>query len=409
MLRAARVVVGVGVVAAAVGVSLGVLVARLMPDATGTSPRLAPRTVSVVWPPPASDPAPEEALTEADLRMTLIPPSDETGAAALAGEKRPDGQPLQPSLTPDRALRVAVIVDPAFRARYPDWQGRVERRIADADRLLREGGGIHLALAGPPAPWAPAVGADGIKELLVAVTAEAPDIEEATGGRFVLCVASRPSRETLDDKQESLCGLSRMFTDCAVVVDFDDVRVVQPVHGVTIAHEIAHCFGCFHYTDPRDVMVPKLTGALPDRFDAPNKEVLRLMRGVDLSAGERGVPEDVLVRVAELARDNLPPGERNSAADQISLRAYRVLLEGANEVEGVRLCRLALKFDAGLAGTRVNLAYGLYRLGDLTSAKAQLDTALAADPSLAEIPSVRQLRRALRARLGGDGGGSAGP
>jgi len=409
MLRTARLVVCVAVVAALVGVSLGALAIRLLPEpgTTGLKPGVrAAAALPAIQ--PESGPARAAERSDDDVRMTPIPPKDETGTAALAGERRADGQPLRPSLASDGTLRLAVLVDPAYRARYADWQERIERRIADADRLLREGGGIRLALVGQPAPWTPAANSEGIRELLVAATAEAPEIEETTGARFVLCVASRPSRETLDDKQESLCGLSRMFSDCAVVVEFEDVPVVQEVHGVTIAHEIAHCFGCFHYPEPRDVMVPKLSSVVPDRFDAPNKQVLRLTRGVDLSAGERGVPEDVLVRVAEIARDNMAPGEHNSAADQISLRAYRALLEEEDYAEGVRLCRLVLKFEPGLAGTRVNLAYGLYRLGDMGSARVQLDTALTADPSLTALPSVRQLRHALRAPAGEDGGGSAG-
>jgi tetratricopeptide (TPR) repeat protein len=164
---------------------------------------------------------------------------------------------------------------------------------------------------------------------------------------------------------------------------------------VTIAHEIAHCFGCFHVESRSSIMVPKLGRRLPRSFDAANARVLQVCRNAVLARGEEGVSEEALMEVARLAHEFGVASEHNNAAYQLAQRAYRVMRDSEDLETGVRLSRVALSFEPQLASARANLAYALATQGRPAEAERELGIALRDNPELLTNSTVRDLSHQL--------------
>jgi hypothetical protein len=377
---------------AALGIAIGVLAALVWlraPSASmGSSP---PQTDIALADAPTRRAAASDVRSDDERRMTpLVPvesPDDLGWRAPPAGEATTDSPA---TIGPDGDVRVVVLVDQSLRQRLPDWASVVPRRLLDAGRLLRAAGGPGLVTAGEPLAWTPPRPWRNVRDFLDIVSAAAPRLLAERNAGLVLGLGFTPRPETDD-----LCGLSRPFTEAAVVLDVGFPPVPPGAQSVTIAHEVAHCFGCFHVQSAASVMVPKLGRRLPRAFDSANARVLQACANAVLSRGEEGVAEEALIEVARLTREFGVPSEHNNAAYQLAQRAYRVMRDSDDLDTGIRLCRVALSFEPQLASARANLAYALAMRGSSAEAERELGIALRDSPELLSNDTVRDLSHKL--------------
>lgn len=328
-----------------------------------------------------NDEEPPEAL------LQPLVPRDPEGALGFEPMARPAVR--RPTIDADCGMRVVALCDPGFRRHHEDWRTVASERIRGAADILWDELQLDLVEAAPAEEWEPRAPASSIVDLLNGLGHEVAEVMEQTGARFVLGMVLQDHPQP-----QNLCGLSRVLTDHCVVLETPASPMPEVFHHVTIAHEIAHCFGAFHSPEPDSIMVPKLVGEIPTRLDDANRQVLQLTRGANLSEGERALSEGTLVEMAEITRNSMVPGEHNGAADQIARRAYRALKRNDFD-EGERLCRLALRYAPNLWDTHANLAYALLRQGEPEEARSALRAALEGDPSLWEQSNIRELNDAL--------------
>lgn len=321
-----------------------------------------------------------------DALLRPLKPRGAEGALAYEPMSRPVDR--SPSISTDGGLRVVALCDPAFRYHHKDWRGVAASRLRGAADILWPEVRVDLVEAVPAQEWDPGSEASSIVGLLNGLSVVAGDALKTTGARFVVGMAYRERPDV-----NGLCGLSRVLTDHCVVLETS--AVPELLHHVTIAHEVAHCFGAFHSAEPDSVMIPRLVREIPTHFDAANRRLLELTRSANLSEGELALSEDTLLEIAEITRASNAPGEHNGAADLLARRAYRALQRNAFS-EGERLCRLALEYEPALSDTRANLAYALLRQGKREAAQTALREALAGDPELRQQPSIKELSDALQ-------------
>ncbi len=376
----------VGAAVAAALIAAGVLPPIVDSQTVSTAGSTAgdpPTSAGVTSRQPSGEDQPEALL------QPLVP-RDPEGALVFEPMVRPAVR--RPTIEPDRGMRVVALCDPGFRRHHEDWRTVASERIRGAADILWDELQLDLVEAAPAEEWEPRAPASSIVDLLNGLGHEVAEAMEETGARFVLgmVLQDRP-------QPQNLCGLSRVLTDHCVVLETPASPMPGVFYHVTIAHEIAHCFGAFHSPEPDSIMVPKLVGEIPTRLDEANRQVLHLTREANLSEGERALSERTLVAMAEITRDNMVPGEHNGAADQIARRAYRALKRNDFD-EGERLCRLALRYGPNLWDTHANLAYALLRQGEPQEARTALRAALEGDPSLWEQSNIRDLSDALMLR-----------
>ncbi len=389
--RRTGLIVLLSLLAAVVGAAGGAWMARRGEDA-------APATTVEVASARESDPQrarpheadePRPAMDDYESgagRMAPLAPSDAPAAShkPLSESRRPSGRP---TLRPDGTLRVVALVEGSFAMSHPEWAALVRERIAAAGALLDQAAGIRVELAADPIEWQPSSAWTGIEELLETIDADCRPWLAEHDADLAIGFAAQLGPLSSGDR----CGLARVLRDTCVVLDLSTTAMTEDLCRVTVAHEIAHCFGCFHVDDPESIMVRQAGDRIPTRFDDANRRVLELTRGLDLSVGQEALPESVVVRIAELAQDYGHPGEANTGAGALEWRAYKA----EDLKERIRLCRLALKYDPLLGRTRVNLADALARTDHTDAARRELRRALADQPELWEAEPVRLLWGAL--------------
>ncbi len=370
---------------------VGVLLGTALIALQGPQPSPEPATVTTS---PAARPTPPAARPLAlaravpDERMDPIPPpsAHPSGPASAAL-----GLAAGPTVSADGTLRAIALVEPNFRAIHPEWQAVVERRFAVAAELLHAAAGIRLSLAAAPLAWEPSgnwSGLDGLLEVL-----ERDSVPSLRGGHATLAVGIAAQVGELSTG--TMCGIARDLRNTCIVLDLMGAAEPEALGQVTLAHEIAHCLGCFHVPAETSIMVPQVGGRVPDHFDDANREVLRLTRGFDVSMGERGLPEPTLRRIAELARAFGCPGSHNPGAAALEERSYRMMVEERDNSEAARLARAALEFEPGRLYARYNLAVALARLNQPHEAQRELERVIEDNPTFGYRLEVRRLREAL--------------
>lgn len=327
----------------------------------------------------------------ASAMVPMVPAEGASQAARAAASPLAHSPALRPTARRGPLLVVAL-VEGSFRAAEPAWESVIASRLAEAADLLRDAAGLELRAAGAPVAWVPGTPWSGLEDLLMAAARDAEPVLAATGADLAVGFARRPGPLASGD----YCGLAPVFENSCVVMDLGAEGIPEALYRSTIAHEIAHCFGCFHVDDPKSIMVHVPSESVPRAFDEANREVLWLTREMDPACGEESLSEAALVRIAELARDHASAGDVNTGAVGLSRRAYRVLLD-EDFTEGARLCQLALRYAPELARARYNLSYALYRLGRTEEARGELARTVADEPALSSEPQVRDLLAALGA------------
>lgn len=326
-----------------------------------------------------------------DERMTPIAPPSGHSAESMALAYGDGVLPGAPTVGRDGRLRAVAFVETNFRSLVPDWRAVVESRFAGAGDLLRTAAGIELSLAAEPFEWEPSRRWLGLEDLLGAIESDAAPRLHETGATLAVGISAQVG----DLSTGSMCGIARDLRNTCVVLDLMGVDDADGLGRVTLAHEIGHCFGCFHVPEETSIMVPRVGQSMPDHFDPANREVLALTKGYDISRGERDMPERVLRRIADLARQHGVEGEHNPGAEAFDQRAYRTLVESGDAGETARLARISLDYEPGRTYARYNLAVALGRLGKRYEARRELGRAMREDPALASKREAQRLQEAL--------------
>lgn len=207
---------------------------------------------------------------------------------------------------PMRELRVTVAVTKGFQS-LPDWKSNFERRVAYATRIFETEFKLKIKIRNYVG-WEPSSETASIENLLEELRGAVP----SEGSDLVIGLAhfsQIPDDANMRDLHN--LGQARPFTG-HLVIRYPANKLYRVQEDTVLVHELGHVFGAIHTGDRNGIMAPVVDRQLPSKFEAVNREIIKMTRTLDFQKGAESLPRPVLEM---LLQSYIKMAQRNDSGD----------------------------------------------------------------------------------------------
>jgi len=263
---------------------------------------------------------------------------------------------------PLRELRVTVAATKSFQA-LPDWKSNFERRVAYATRIFESEFKIKIKIRNYVG-WEPSSETAAIENLLEELRGAVP----SEGSDLVIGLAhfSEIPRDANMRDLHNL-GQARPFTG-HLVIRYPANKLYRVQEDTVLVHELGHVFGAIHTGDRNSIMAPVVERQIPSQFDAVNREIIKLTRGIDF---QRGIESLSRPQLEALLQSYVKMAKRNDSEDFFFSLGIFYLQLGQSE-NALKSWRKALSLNPESTELRYHLGALYFKLNRYKEALAPL-------------------------------------
>ena len=182
-----------------------------------------------------------------------------------------------------RELHVGVAVTSDFK-KTPEWKAKFEQRLAYASKIFENAFKLRFV---PSRYWNWDVrsGSQDSGFLLGDLMGRFPlnEVDMMIG-----LTRLTPSVKLKDIRDLDVLGRTQPFSGY-VVMRYPPANLFKIQEETVLIHELGHLFGAIHASGVQMIMSPIVRDQIPTAFDATNRQILQLTRGIDFRAGMRSL------------------------------------------------------------------------------------------------------------------------